>query len=182
MWRVATVSLLVVLVASLAPPARAQELDFTTVVLTESEVPSGLRLSQGRSGPQTRDGARAYEVTFEADPSRVGPGSGGIIVVTNLVALPADPVAALDEMTRSAKQSMPGSPTDAAPPAVGDESRAFTSSGGVGPFSVTVAAAMFRRNRAVAGVVVMSAGGQPQMDEAVRLAQLVDGRLAEAAR
>jgi hypothetical protein len=170
------------LVVQLTLPAHAQTLDPSTVVLTETDVPNGLRLSRDRSGSQTRDGASGYQVTFEADPAQVAPGSGGIIVVTNVVGLPTDPVAGLDEMTRSAKQASPGSTTDLASPAVGEESRAFTSSGGFGPFTVAMAGTMFRRNGAVVGVTVVSAGGEPQVDQALRLAQVVDARLIAAGR
>ncbi len=169
-------------VVQLAFPAQAQTLDPSTVVLTEADVPTGLRLSRDRSGSQTRDGAAGYQVTFEADPAQVAPNSGGIIVVTNVVGLPTDPVAGLDEMTRSAKQASPGSTTDLAAPAVGEESRAFTASGGFGPFTVTMAGTLFRRNGAVVGVTVMGAGGEPHVEQSLRLAQVVDARLIAAGR
>jgi hypothetical protein len=41
---------------------------------------------------------------------------------------------------------------------------------------------MFRRNGAVVGVTVVSAGGEPQVDQALRLAQVVDARLIAAGR
>jgi hypothetical protein len=119
-------------------------------------------------------------VTFEADPSQVGPGSGGIIAVTNVVGLPNDSVVGLDEMTRSAKQASPGGTTDLAPPAVGEESRAFTARGGFGPFTVTLAATTFRRNGAVVGVTVMGAGGEPYVEQSLQLAQVIDARLMAA--
>ena len=121
-----------------------------------------------------------YQVAFQGDAGRIATGSGNIITVINLVALPNDPVTGLDEFIAGAKQGFPGNATDLAPPPVGEDSRAFTTSAGLGPFSVSVAGTAFRRNGAVVGVMVMSAGGQPQVDEAVRLAQVVDGRLAAA--
>ncbi|SRR5579884_2348728 len=172
--------LLAGLIVPLTFPVHAQTLDPSTVVLTEADVPAGLRLSRDRSGAQTRDGAAGYQVTFEADPSQVAPGSGGIIVVTNVVGLPADPVAGLEEMARSAKQASPGSPTDLASPTVGEESRAFTASGGIGPFTVTMAGTLFRRNGAVVGVTVMGAGGEPYVEQSLSLARVVDARLIAA--
>ncbi len=180
MLRIGLAFVLATVTLGLPLRVHAQGLDLASVVLTESDVPSGLRLSRDHSGAQERNGAPGYQVTFEADPSQVGPGSGGIAVVMNLVALPSDPVAGLDEISQSAKQSLPGTATDLAPPAVGEESRAFTSNAGFGPFAMTVATTTFRRNGVVAGVTVMSAGGQPQIEQCLRLAQIVDSRLMAA--
>jgi hypothetical protein len=168
------------LMLPLPQAAQAQTLDPASFALTLADVPDGLRANSGQSGPETRDGTRGYRATFDADPSRVGQGSGGIVSVINVVTLPSDPVAGLDDFVRGAKQGMPGSVTDLEPPPVGDESRAFTTTLGFGFMSVTLAGTAFRRNGAVSGVLVMSAGGQPQTAESVRLAQIVDSRLMAA--
>lgn len=161
-------------------PVWAQAVDSAAVALTEADVPGGLRLSRDRSGQQTRDGITAYGVTFEADPSQLTPGSGGIIAITNLVASPADPAVGLAEMSRSARQSAPGPVTDLAPPDVGDESRAFSGTAGLGPISVAMAATFFRRESAVVGLMVIGTGDQPPMEECLRLARLVDARVVAA--
>ena len=169
-------------VSALVPtfPAQAQGLDPATVALTAADVPSGLRVDTGQTGPETRDGVQGYRATFQADPTRVLSGSGGTIIVMNVVTLPSDPVSGLEDFVRSAKGSLPGSATDLAPPAVGHDSRAFTSNVGMGPISASMAGTAFRRNGVVVGVMVMGAGGQPQVDEALRLAQLVDARILAA--
>jgi len=179
MHRIVIVALLAALALSLPAPAHAQGLDPAAMALTQADVPDGLRPNTGQSGPQTRDGIRGYQATFEGDPSRINPGSGSIVSVVNLVTLPTDPVTGLDEFVQSARSGMPGSPTDQPAPPVGDDGRAFTNTLGIGPLSVSVATTAFRRNGVVAGVVVMTAGNQPQIDESLRLAQVVDQRVQQ---
>jgi len=180
MRRIVVVALLAVLALSIPGPAHAQGLDPASMALTQADVPDGLRPNTGQTGPQTRDGIRGYQTTFEADPSRISPGSGGVVNVVNLVTLPTDPVTGLDEFVQSARQGMPGTATDQPPPPVGDDGRAFTTSAGIGPFSISVAMTAFRRNSVVAGVVVMAAGNQAPSDESLRLAQIVDQRVQQA--
>jgi hypothetical protein len=160
-----------------AVPTHAQGPDLASLVLTQAEVPSGLQLNSGQSGAETRDGVQGYRVTYQTGGV---PGSGQIVSVANVVTLPSDPAAGLDDLMGSLRNSLPGSPTDQAPPPVGDESRAFTTNVGLGPMSVSMAATGFRRNGVVAAVLVLSAGGQPRLDDAIRLAQLVDQRAVAA--
>jgi hypothetical protein len=180
MYRAILGALLLALALPVAGRAQTQGPDLATMVLTAADVPQGLRASAGQSGPQTRDGIRGYQATFEGDPLSINPGSGGVMSVINLVTMPADPVTGLDEFVRGARQGIPGTPTDLPPPPVGEDGRAFTASAGIGPFSVGVAGTAFRRNGVVVGVMVMNAGGQPQTDESLRLAQIVDQRVQAA--
>jgi hypothetical protein len=180
MRRFVVVALLSVLALSIPGPAHAQGLDPATMALTQADVPEGLRPNTGQTGPQTRDGMRGYQATFEGDASRINPGSGGIVNIVNLVTLPTDPVTGLDEFVQSARQGMPGTATDQPAPPVGDDARAFTTSVGIGPFSISVAMTAFRRNSVVAGVVVMAAGNQAPSDDSLRLAQIVDQRVQQA--
>src|SRR5829696_3652926 len=126
MHRIVIVALLAALALPLPAPAHAQGLDPAAMALTQADVPDGLRPNTGQSGPQTRDGIRGYQATFEGDPSRINPGSGSIVSIVNLVTLPTDPVTGLDEFVQSARSGMPGSPTDQPAPPVGDDGRAFT--------------------------------------------------------
>jgi len=160
--------------------AQGQDPDLATLTLTEADVPQGLRANPSQTGPRTQDGIRGQQATFESDPVAVASAGGGIVSVVNLVTLPPDPVVGLDEFVQGTKLGVPGEVTDLAPPPVGEEGRAFTGAVGLGPFSVSLASTVFRRNGVVAGVVVMSAGGQPATDEALRLAQVVDGRVQAA--
>ena len=179
MRRIVVLVLLAVLALSIPGLAHAQGLDLATMVLTQADVPDGLRPNTGQTGPQTRDGIRGYQATFEGDPTRINPGSGGIVSVVNLVTLPTDPVTGLDEFVQSARQGMPGNPTDQPAPPVGDDGRAFTNTVGIGPFSISVAMTAFRRNSVVAGVMVMAAGNQAPSNDSLRLAQIVDQRVQQ---
>jgi hypothetical protein len=160
-----------------AVPTHAQSPDLASLVLTQAEVPSGLQLNSGRSGSETRGGIAGYRATFETGGI---PSPGAIVSVASLVTLPSDPAAGLDELMGSMRQGMPGSPTDQASPPVGDDSRAFTNVASMGPLSVSMAAAGFRRNGVVGAVMVVAADGQPRLDDAIRLAQVMDGRVAAA--
>src|SRR5260370_38143720 len=111
MRRIVVLALLALLALSIPGPAHAQGLDPATMVLTQADVPDGLRPNTGQSGPQTRDGNRGYRATFEADPAQVGQGSGGIISVISLVPLPTDPASGLDEVGPGPAQSIPGTAT-----------------------------------------------------------------------
>lgn len=169
--------ILTVLVLAMVSPARAQALDLATVVLTPADVPAGLRLNPGRSGPQARGGTPGYQVTFEGDPLSIAREGGGIVSVINLVAVPDDPTAGLDDLVRGIRQGLPGSAVDQPPPPIGEESRAFVSSLGFGPVAVSMAGTAFRRGGVVATVVVTGAGDRLALDESTRLAQVVDARL-----
>ncbi len=173
---------LLALLAALAVPglARAQGPDLAALALTQADVPDGLRPDPAQTGPRTQEGIRGYQATFEGDPVAVATAGSGIVSVVNILTLPPDPVAGLDEFVQGTKLGVPGSVTDLAPPPVGDEGRAFSGTLGLGPFNVGLAGTAFRRNSVVAGVVVLSAGGQPQSDVALRLAQVVDGRVQAA--
>jgi hypothetical protein len=171
--------MLIALALGTVSPAGAQAPDLGTVVLTAADVPAGLRLSPDRSGPQMRGGTPGYQVTFEGDPLSLVQAGGGIVSVVNLVALPADPATGLDELVRGMQQGLPGASVDLTPPPIGEDSRAFTSSLGFGPVNVNMAGTAFRRGPVVAAVIVMGAGDRVPW-EAVRLAQIVDGRLVRA--
>jgi hypothetical protein len=171
--------MLIALVLGTVSPAGAQAPDLATVVLTSADVPAGLRLNPDRSGPQMRGGTPGYQVTFEGDPLSIAQAGGGIVSVVNLVALPDNPATGLDELVRGMRQGLPGNTVDLTPPPIGEDSRAFTSSLGFGPLNVNIAGTAFRRGAVVAAVIVMGAGDQVP-SEAVRLAQVVDGRLLRA--
>jgi len=173
--------MVIALVLGTVSPAVAQAPDLATVVLTAADVPAGLRLNPDRSGPQLRGGTPGYQATFDGDPLSLAQAGGGIVSVVNLVALPDDPATGLDELVRGMRQGLPGNTVDLTPPAIGEDRRAFTSSLGLGPLSVNIAGAAFRRGSVVAAVVVTGAGDRVS-SEAVRLAQIVDGRLVGASR
>jgi hypothetical protein len=180
MRRAVLVALLAALALAAPGPVRAQGPDLAAMALTQADVPQGLRPNAAQTGPRGQDGIRGHQATFEGDPMAVASGGGGIVSVVNLVTLPPDPVAGLDDFVQGTKMGLPGSATDLAPPPVGDEGRAFTAALGLGPFSVSIAGTAFRRNAVVAGIIVMSAGAQPPSDVALRLAQIVDDRVKAA--
>ncbi|HLI25660.1 MAG TPA: hypothetical protein VKZ60_01230 [Chloroflexota bacterium] len=162
-----------VLVATHFSGARAQALEPQGLVLTASEVPANLRVA--RSETVSRGGGPGYQVFFEvADPFRVGDDS--IVQVVNVVALPSDPAGGLREFIGNT-QGVFGGLTEQGPVPVGDESRAYTSSVSVGPFTGSRAVVLFRRGPAVVGVTVSSTSATAPLGEAVRMAQIVDARL-----
>jgi hypothetical protein len=174
MRRALSAVLLLAVGLSAAVPSYAQGTNLQPLALTQADVGSSLQPSSRGTGSETRDGIPAYRATFE--PAGM-PGPGSMLSVINLVAEPANPVVGLDEITSGMKQGLPSSATDQAPPPVGEESRAFTSSASMGPMGISMAGTTFRRNNLVVAVMVISASGTAQMDEAVRLAQVVDGRI-----
>jgi hypothetical protein len=60
MYRVAIAFALAALALPATSPAQAQGIDLGSVVLTQADVPGGLRLDLSRSGPQARGGTPAY--------------------------------------------------------------------------------------------------------------------------
>jgi hypothetical protein len=175
--------LAIVLLALVLPgpgPVGAQTVDPAALALARADLPDGLQPNPTLSGPNSSAGFPSYQATYEGDPLRVAPGSGGVISVRSVVALPPDPIGGLAEHLQSVRQDLPGPLAELPPPPLGDESQAFTATASLGPFNLSAAAIAFRRNRAVASVMVLSAGGSPPVDLALRLAQVVDQRAVAA--
>ncbi len=165
--------------------AQAQRPDagavLTAAALTAADLPAGLALDERRSGLRTtEDGAPAYQAIF------VGNGTGElpIIGVVNVVTESPDPATGLDRLTDRFRTGLGGNPTEIAPPAVGEASRAFavTTEAMGGALTASTVFVAIRRADVVAGVAVTSFGAAPQTDMAVRLARNVDQRLTAALR
>jgi hypothetical protein len=187
MWRWISVALVALALGTAAPPAvgHAQQPDASGVLaaaaLTEADVPPGLALDEGRSGPRpSEEGVRTYLATF------VGNGSGDLPImgVVNILSEYPDAAVGIDRLTDRFRTGLGGNPTELAAPGIGEASRAFTVTSQVmgGAMTASTVFVAIRRAEVVAGVAVTSLGATPQTDVALRLAQNVDRRLAAALR
>jgi YVTN family beta-propeller protein len=153
------------------------------MALSETDVPSHLQVfSRSGSGATGEGGAPFYAVTFLANALSTSAAPGTVVSVHNLLTVTRNPLVGLDRLMHDAKQGW-GSTLDLPPPAVGEESRAAASV--ASPQSATPlvssAGVVFRRHDTLVRVAVSVMGSGPPIDEAVRLAQLVDTRLLAAA-
>jgi hypothetical protein len=146
--------------------------------LTTAELPRGLALDEQRSGLRTTAEGPAYTATFMAD----GTGDPSLMGVVNTLGQYPDAAAGLDTLADRFRTGLGGSPTDLPAPAVGEASRAFTTTSRVmgGAMTTSTAFVALRRGDVVAGVAVASVGDTPQVAEALRLAEAVDRRLTAA--
>jgi YVTN family beta-propeller protein len=162
--------------AALAP-------ELASMALSESDVPSTLQVfSRSGSGATGEGGAPFYAVTFLVNGLSPAAPPGTVVSVHNLLTVARNPLLGLDRLMHDAKQGW-GSTTDLPPPAVGEESRAAASV--ASPQSATPlvssAGVVFRRHDTLVRVAVSVIGSGPPIDEAVRLAQLVDARVLATA-
>jgi hypothetical protein len=144
--------------------------------LTEADVPQGLSLEPARSGSRTvEQGRPSHQVTFMAN----GRGDRSLMGVINVVEQYPDAATGVDQLTERFRSGLGGSLTDLPAPAVGEASRAFTSSRQLlpGAPAATTAFVAIRRGNLVASVAVASMGEGPQTELALRLAQDLDRRL-----
>jgi len=166
-------------------------------LLSESDLPSGLQFEPRLSGPLSFLNVQGQMTSFvseamEGDLAAVPAlPDGAVLIVTNLL-MGVDPTRpqGLDAFARGGRMggtlAAGADPSlldivDFPNPPVGEDSRAFAiiapSPGGR---DVATAAVIFQRGSMISYVGVAAIGDEAPMAEAVRLAQVVDGRLAAA--
>src|SRR5579885_1722268 len=132
-----------------------------------------LALDRSHSGLRARpDGGQTYTVAFVPD----GSGDPAIMGVVNTVEQYPDGASGMDAVAERFSAGLGGTRTDLPPPAVGEASRAFTTTRQmmVGAVTASTAFIVLRRGNVVASVAVAAMGNTPQTDVALRLAQDVD--------
>jgi YVTN family beta-propeller protein len=169
-----------------APPSSpdtAAPSGLAALLLTEAEVASNLHVYNRTAAARTEAGLLpSYSVTFLADslPETAVPGT--MVSVHNVVTQGANLAPSLDRLMDDLREDW-GRTRELPPPAVGEESRAVVTdpppdaSGRL----VSTVGIVFRRQETLVGVAVSALGQSPPLDEAIRLARLVDSRLAAAA-
>jgi hypothetical protein len=179
------------------PGLSLAEASWSTALLTEADVPPGLRLQPEASGPVNVPGLSGYLVTFihaagDETPDFVdllGRPPGTVLLVKNSVqVLTAEAMSpgVLDAVIRGAEAAASAagatieSTTDYAALPLGEDSRAHTMLyhlPDLPPVASTVVA--FQRGDLIVALNLEAAGDDPLFPEALRLAQIVDERLAD---
>jgi hypothetical protein len=163
------------------PEAPAQP-GLATLLVTEADVASNLRFYNRTVAARTDAGLLpSYSVTFLADslPAAVVPGT--MVSVHNMVTLGASLAPSLDRLLADLREDW-GRTRELPPPPVGQESRAVVTdvSSDASPPLVSTAGVVFRRQETLVSVAVSALGQSPPIDEALRLAMLVDTRIVAA--
>lgn len=186
MWRWITLMLAVGTLAAGAHPAHGQTPGspnirevLTAASLTPGDVPDWLSLDQGRSGLRTGDdGLPNYTAAFVAQSV----GELPIVSIVNTVGQDPDAATSIDRLADRFREGLGGNRTELPAPALGEVSRAFSTTRQVMPGlpAATTAFVAFRRGEVVASVSVAALGDTSYTDLALRLAQDVDRRLTTA--
>jgi hypothetical protein len=155
---------------------------FAAVVLTEREVSGDFALFARTGNVTTASGnAPYYSVTFLATALPASALPGTLVSVYNNVVQVRNPAASLEHLLDLVTADW-GRTADVPGLALGEESRAaVTAPPGTAPApQVSSVGIVFRRQDMVATLAVSAVGPRPPIDEAVRLAQLVDARLGDS--
>jgi len=166
-----------------APPSSSDTATLSglaALLLTEGEVASNLHVYNRTAAARTEAGLLpSYSVTFLADSLPEAAVPGTMVSVHNVVTQGASLAPSLDRLMDDLREDW-GRTRELPPPAVGQESRAVVTD--VPPDAsarlVSTAGIVFRRQETVVGIAVSALGQSPPVDEAIRLARLVDARLA----
>jgi len=167
-----------------APSNQAAAHRLASIVLTERDVPGSLALFErsGNVAAATGD-LQHYSVTFLAStlPATTPPGT--LVSVYNAVTVSRTAAANLDYALSTVTAGWGGT-TDFVASALGEESRGAvtTPAEAAAAPQVSSAGLVFRRQDTVVTIAVSALGPRPPIDEAVRLAQLVDAQLLNSGR
>ncbi len=177
-------------------PTPAPARDLTALRLTPADVPSGLVLEPRLSGPISLPGMEGQAAAFVATATLSGPvaaatlAPGTLVMVMNAAYVFGDRQLnpqGLEGMVRGAPfggDTVPVealSPIPLPDPPVGVESRALALRRTLpNRMTMSTAVVLFQREAIYVSVVVGAIGETPPIEEAVRLARLVDERILAA--
>jgi hypothetical protein len=158
----------------------ALERRLIAAALTETDVPGHLeRYNPFAIFRPVGGGLPQYSVTFLASSLPASSAPGTLVSVHNLVTQVDGPGVSLDRLITDLRDEWSSATELVSPPPTGEDSRAAATvtAPGSPPPPISTAAVLFRRHDMVVSVAVSAVGGRPPLDEAIRLAQVLDTRV-----
>jgi hypothetical protein len=164
----------------------------TTGILTPADVPTQLDFDPRSSGPIVQTDIVGYSARYEARGASMTAAPGELLEVISIVTVFTMPtrvpdpleefVPAVQEMLFGLSRAgeAVGAEIVIAPQPVGEDRRALAVQLQSRGQTRSAAYVLFRREGAYVYLSLMATGGTPPVDEALRLAQLLDSRLIAA--